>query len=135
MEFRWGVVLACAAKSARQRLRRGRSFGWFAENAATTFAQTSPLLAHVRRDRNQEASRGREASSTVSTGASPRAALKARGHQIYLTTVARSSSVAWRRGRPDSNGHLRDTTPHALSSWAVTSTHGVPGRWGTSAPR
>jgi hypothetical protein len=26
---------------------RGRSFGWFAENPTTTFAQTSPLLAHA----------------------------------------------------------------------------------------
>src|SRR5258708_19629540 len=28
-------------------LRRGRLLWWFAENAATTFAQTSPLLAHA----------------------------------------------------------------------------------------
>src|SRR5260370_12395787 len=28
-------------------LRRGRLLGWFAENAATTIAQTSPLLAHA----------------------------------------------------------------------------------------
>ena len=28
-------------------LRRGRLLCWFAENAATTFAQTSPLLAHA----------------------------------------------------------------------------------------
>jgi hypothetical protein len=28
-------------------LHRGRLFGWLAENAATTFAQTSPLPAHA----------------------------------------------------------------------------------------
>ena len=35
----WGIVLGS--------LGRGRLFGWFAENAATTFAQAGPLLAHA----------------------------------------------------------------------------------------
>src|SRR6266571_2617873 len=35
----WGIALGS--------LGRGRLFGWFAENSATTFAQTGPLLVHA----------------------------------------------------------------------------------------
>ena len=35
----WGIALGS--------LRRGRLFGWFAENSATTFAQAGPLLVHA----------------------------------------------------------------------------------------
>jgi hypothetical protein len=38
---------AAGAAMALGLLGRGRLFGWFAENAATTFAQAGPLLVHA----------------------------------------------------------------------------------------
>ena len=54
--FRRSIVMECrdplgglrkGASMALGSFRRGRSFGWFAENPTTTFAQTSSLLAHA----------------------------------------------------------------------------------------
>ena len=42
--------MACEAEKCASMALRGRLLCWFAENAATTYAQTGPLLAHAGRN-------------------------------------------------------------------------------------